>query len=114
MDRTTATYKLRDGLSFHNHRDLIDKVNKYPSSVNMDECTSNSNKRVFSVLVSYFDEVKGERVVEHCESIECKVVSAENVFVEICKLFNRDEILWDNLVSDLSDSANYMRSKKLP
>ena len=30
MDRTAAICKLRHGLSFHNHRELIDKMNKYP------------------------------------------------------------------------------------
>ena len=64
MDCTAANYKLRDGLSLHSHRELI-------------ECTSSSNKRVFSILVHYFDEVKRESVVEHYEFIECKVVNAE-------------------------------------
>ena len=31
---------------------------------------SNSNKRMFSILVGYFDKVKGESVIEHYESIE--------------------------------------------
>ena len=31
---------------------------------------------------------------------------------EILNLFDRDEIPWDNLVSDLSVSANYMFGKK--
>ena len=84
MDPTTATYKLRDSLSFHNHRELIDYVNKYSFSINMDKATPNSNKCVFLVLVSYIDEVKGESVVEYYESIERKVVNAENLFVEIC------------------------------
>ena len=66
--RTAATYKLR-GLSYHNHKELINKMIKYPFSINMDKCTSNSNKRVFSILVSYFDKLKGESVVEHYESI---------------------------------------------
>ena len=33
-------------------------MNKYQFSINMDQCTSNSNKRMFSILVSYFDELK--------------------------------------------------------
>ena len=103
MDLRAATYELRDGLLFHNCRELIDKMNKYPFSINMDEWTSNSNKPVFWTLVTYFDEVKGESVVELYESIECKVLNAENILVEICKLFNRD---------DISDSTNYMHGKK--
>ena len=51
MDRTAATYKSRVGLSFHNHINLIDKVIKYPFSINMDEYTTNSNKRVFYLVI---------------------------------------------------------------
>ena len=65
MDRTAATYKLKNGLSHHNHQSLISKMKKYPFSINMDECTSNSNKKVFSILTSFFDETKGGCVVEH-------------------------------------------------
>ena len=53
---------------------------------------SNSNRHVFSVLVSYFEEVARENVAEHYESIECKVVNAEHLFVQFCKLCNKDEI----------------------
>ena len=109
--RTAATYKLR-GLSYHNHKETVNKMIKYPFSINMDKCTSNSNKRVFSILVSYFDKLKGESVVEHYESIECIVVNAKNLFQEIASLFLRDNISWNNLVSDLSDSTNYMCGKK--
>ena len=56
--------------------------------------------------------MKCESVVEQYDSIECTVVNAATLFQEISNLFERDEISWDNLVSDLSDSANYMRSKK--
>ena len=78
----------------------------------MGECTSNNNKRLFSILVSYFDGLKGESVVEHYESIECIVVNVEKFFQEIASLFLKDNILWNNLVSHLSDSTNYMRDKK--
>ena len=87
-------------------------MNKYPFSLNMEECKSNSNKHVFSILISYFNEVRGESVVEYDESTECKFINAENVFVEICKLFNKDEISCDNLVSDLSDICNKNFVKK--
>ena len=112
MDRTAATYKLKYGLSHHKHNLLIKKMRTFPFSINMDECTSNSNKNVFSILISFFDEVKGECVVEHYDSIECVIVNAQSLFTEIAKLFSRDDITWDNLVSDLSDSTNYMRGKK--
>ena len=80
MDGTAGTYKLKEGLSYHNHKELVNKMINYAFSINMGECTSNSNKRVFSILVSYFDELKGESIVEHYESTECIVVNAENLF----------------------------------
>ena len=46
MDRTAATYKLR-GLSYHNHEELVNKMIKYLFGINMDDCTYNSNKRIF-------------------------------------------------------------------
>ena len=81
---------------------------KYPFSINMDERSSNGIKHIFSILVSYFDQLKGEFVVEH-ESIECIVVNVDNLFQEIASLFLRDNISRNNLISDLSDSTNYMR-----
>ena len=74
--------------------------------------TSNSDKRMFSILVSYFDEMKVESVVKDYEYIDCKGVNVKKIFAEICKLFNRDEIPCGNLVSELFDSTNYIRGKK--
>ena len=73
----------------------------------MGECKFNSNKRAFSILVSYFEE---ESVVEHYECIEHKIVNAENLwkFVNCLTI----EISNDNLISDLSDNTNYMHGKK--
>ena len=39
-------------------------------------------------------------------------VNALTLFQTICNLFQDDQILFENLVSDLSDSSNYMRGKK--
>ena len=74
--------------------------------------TSNSDKRMFSILVSYFDEMKVESVVKDYEYIDCKGVNVKKIFAEICKLFNRDEIPCGNLVSELFESTNYIRGKK--
>ena len=112
MDRTAANYKLKDSLSFHNHIEHIDKMKKYPFSISMDKCTSNSNERMFSTLVNNLDEGKGGSVVQHYESIDCKVVNAENLFVEICKLFTRNKTSFNNLVSDVSDNTNYIRGEE--
>lgn len=111
MERTATTYKLKDGLSVYIHKTVVEKMKKYPFSINIDECTSNNNHKVFSILVSYFDEEEGMCKVEHYESISLIVVNSLTLLDTICKLFLKDNIPFDNLVSDLSDSTNYMRGK---
>ena len=54
MDRTAATYKLKEGLALHRHDNLVDKMKVFPFSINMDECTSNSNKKVFLCFGEFF------------------------------------------------------------
>ena len=97
VENSLKIHSLRDGLSY-NHKELMNKINKYPFSINMDECTSHMSKCVFPILVSYFDEVKVDSVVEHFQSIECIVVNAKTLFKKIARLFLRDNITWDNLV----------------
>ena len=55
---------------------------------------------------------KGQSVVQHYESFSCTTVNAAILMTEISNLFQSDEIPWENLISDLSDSAAYMRGKK--
>ena len=86
-------------------------MQQYPFSINIDECTSSNNHKVFSILVSFFD-AEGMCKVEHYESISLIVVNSLTLFDTICELFLKDNIPFDNLVSDLSDSTNYMRGKK--
>ena len=78
----------------------------------MKEYSTGNNKKVFSILVSFYDEEKERSVVEHYSSIECVVVNVQVLFNSIENLFELDSIPWHNLISDLSDSTNYMRGKK--
>ena len=112
MGRTAATYKLKDGLSVYVHKTVVQKMQQYPFSINIDEYTSSNNHKVFSILVSFFDAEEGMCKVEHYESISLIVVNSLTLFDTICELFLKDNIPFDNLVSDLSDSTNYMRGKK--
>ena len=113
MDRTAATYKLGEGLSVFQQRELIEKLKKSNSSINIDECTAtNSHKRIFSILVSFYEEILKKVVIEHYESVECILVSNLTFLHKIDSLFKRDGIPWENLISDLSDNTNYMRGKK--
>ena len=112
MNRTAASYKLVDGLKVYERKKFIDAMKSYPFSINIDECTSNNHHKVFSILVSYFDEILGLSVIQHYKSVSMIEVNALILFQTICKLFQYDQILFENLVSDLSDSTNYMRGKK--
>ena len=86
-------------------------MKKYPFNINIDECTSSNSQKVFSILVSYFDIEIGESVVQH-ESINLIQVSAKSLLEHICNYFIRDDIPFQNLVSDLSDSTNFMRGER--
>ena len=77
----------------------------------MDECTVNNKEKIFSLLVSFFNDDRGESVIAHYDSILLINANAETLFSGIDSCFSRIGILWDNLISDLSDSAAYMRGK---
>ena len=112
MNRTAASYKLVDGLNVYERKKIVDAMKSYPFSINIDECTSNNHHKVFSILVSYFDEVLGLSVVQHYKSVSMIEVNVLTLFENTCKLFQDDQIPFENLVSDLSDSTTYMRGKK--
>ena len=103
MNRTAATYNLQHGLSVYFRKNV---------GMHIDECTSNNSHKVFSILISYFDTGIGASVVQHYTSVSLIEVNAKSLLECICNCFVRDDIPFDNLVSDLSDSANYMRGKK--
>lgn len=111
MERTSATYKLKDGLSYNIENKLIENLKKSFFSLNMDECTSSNMHKVFSILVCFFDEAHLESVVHHLASVDLTVVNSEVLFNFIMKIFDDNGIPKDNLISDLSDSTNYMRGK---
>ena len=54
MSRTTAAYKLKEGLASTVFEDIGEVLKSTCFSLNVDECFSNSNENVFSILVSYF------------------------------------------------------------
>ena len=81
-------------------------------SVNIDECTPGKAMKVLSILASYFDDEMGRCVIEHYKSLECVHVNAEVLFSKISNAFSKDEIPLENLISNLSDSAGYMRGEK--
>ena len=111
MERTTANYKLREGLGVAYHEELVSDLKMTKFSINLDECFCAKNEKVLSILVAYFSENLKEVVVKHYASISLVTVNAQTLFDAIIDMFRNDEIPLDNLVSDLSDSTNYMRGK---
>ena len=55
-------------------------MKKTPFPINTDECTGKNNKRVLSVLVSYFSDALGMCVVQHYASLNLTTVNASTVF----------------------------------
>ena len=108
----SANYKIVDGLVHFYNKAVICNLRKKPFSINIDECTASSGMKVFTILVSYFDDELGKCTVQHYKSIECIEISAELLTDTILKAFSEDEIPLENLISDISDSASYMHGEK--
>ncbi len=111
MSRTAASYKLKDGLQTVLQKRLVRDMKDNHFSINVDECTNSSNDKVFTILVSYFSSEVGEVVVKHYDSTSLKRISAQILYRHVVSKFADDDIPLDNLISCLSDSANYMRGK---
>ena len=82
-----------------------------PFSMNVDEYFSNAHGKVFRILVSYYCDSAKRVVVQHYNSCSMLVVNAENLFHHVTSLLMKDNIPFDNVISNLSDSTNYMRGK---
>ena len=80
QDRTSANYKLNEGLAHYNHKSLVTKLKGKLLSLNLDECTASSKEKIFSILVSFFDDDCRESIVAHYNSILLRDANAETVF----------------------------------
>ena len=69
MERTTASYKLREGLGLAYHNELVSELRLSKFSVNLVECFSAKNEKVLSILVAYYCETLKEVVVKRYASI---------------------------------------------
>lgn len=112
MDRTTASYKTTHGLAESFKEKLVKNLQQCPFSMNIDESTSNNNKRVLAVLVSFYDKQSEMVVCEHWKSIELIKVDAASIYSVIVELIESNDVPWSNLVSILMDSCSVMRGKK--
>jgi hypothetical protein len=53
MSRVTASYKIREGHGVVNYKRLVNDLKVSYFSMNLDECFSNNNQKVMSVLVTF-------------------------------------------------------------
>ena len=72
---------------------------------------SNVREKKFSILVSYYPDKLKRVVVQHYKSASFTIVNANNLFDYVMNSLREDEIPIINLISNLSDSTNYMREK---
>ncbi len=112
MGRTSASYKMVYGLGAVAEKRLVSDMKKNKFSLNIDECTSNNNNKVVSIMASYFSPESGDTVYHHYRSFTMTDVNAKELTSKVLLCLKEDEIPLENLVSILSDSANYMRGKK--
>ncbi|XP_041456680.1 uncharacterized protein LOC121408975 isoform X2 [Lytechinus variegatus] len=112
LGRASATYKMVHGIGAVARKRLVYQMQTNCFSLNLDEATSNNNKKVLSVMVAYFSPEKGETIVQHYSSLTLTIVSAKTITDSIVKLLKDDNIPLSNFISVLCDSANYMRGKK--
>lgn len=112
MDRTSASYKLTHGVKKTIQDEVLEEIRSVPFSLNIDEATSKTNKKVLGVLVSYWSEKHQRMVVQHLAALELISVTAESLFNALDGLFERMTLPWNNLVSILMDSCAVMRGSK--
>ena len=112
MHRTTVLYKLQYGLANTFCLQLTDHLQTTTYSLNVDEATSKNHMHVFTVLVSYYDRSAKKVKVEQLVSLNVPAVDASVPYAEVCALQKCFELLWQNLLAMLMDSASVMRGHK--
>ena len=80
MDRTTPSYKMMYGVAETFKESIVQNMQQTPSSLNIDESTSNNDKRVLAVLVSFYNKISNYVVCEHLESVELIKINAESIY----------------------------------
>lgn len=111
MHHTAATYKLQYGVAKTFQEKLSEDLKKNYFSLNIDESTSNNFQKIVTVLVNFPNENR-DIVTKHLSSFSVVKANSEALFQGIVKIFEENNIPWNNLMSVLLDSCNVMRGKK--
>ena len=101
LARTTASYKLRYGLTKGFEDELLEKLRKTFFNFNLDEATSTTHHKVLTILVSYFCELRKDIIVEHLASVNIPILNAETIDAAVIDLVKSKEIPWKNLLAML-------------
>jgi hypothetical protein len=75
--------------------------------MNLDECFGKNNKEVLSIHASYYSELEHEFVVKQ----GLPVVNANKLIEIVTHNFEKYDIPLSQLISNISDSTNYMRGQ---
>ena len=75
LARITVSYKLRYGFAKGFEDELMEKLRKTFFSFNLDDATSTTHRKVLTILVSYFCELRKEIIVEHLASVNIPIVN---------------------------------------
>ena len=110
--RTTASYKMRNGLARGLEKQLVDKLKEGFFSFNIDEATSPTLHKVLTLLVFYFCSTKNEVVDEHLGSLNLPTVNSETVFKAVVNLMDEKNLPYSNLMAVLMNSCSVMRGSK--
>lgn len=113
LSRTSAAYKMVHGLGLTFSERIFSHTRSFPFSINLDESTSNGDKKVLSILVSYFNPNRNTVGVGHLGSSEFLKVNAVTLEKTLVTFFEQNHIPWSNLVSMLMDSCAVMRGSKM-
>ena len=112
LSRTSATYKMVEGMGRTYTERLTATMQQVPFSLNLDESTSAANKKVLSVLVSFFNRESKAVEVGHLCSLEILKCTAEHLESALNQFFSLHQIKFSNLVSLMLDSCAVMRGSK--
>ncbi|XP_034058946.1 uncharacterized protein LOC117537731 isoform X2 [Gymnodraco acuticeps] len=112
LSRTTASYKMIHGLGRTYSERTFSNMKIFPFSLNLDESTSNNNKKILSMLVCYYHADLRKVIVEHLGSLEIVKLNAASLEKVLCEFFEKNNIPWNNLVSMLMDSCAVMKGSK--
>ena len=112
LSRTSASYKMVHGLGLTVAERIFANMKEFPYSLNVDEATSDTNKKVLAVLVSYYNMTTRAVEVQHLTSLELFKVNSATIYSALVSFFKRHDLPLKNLVSTLLDSCAVMRGSK--